>query len=287
MALDRLAAKFGTAVSLLVNRAQSPERREQVSKLVALGLPRPRSDPAGRQNAQRIRDDGFVRLGTPFAPKMIARVRAQLEQRPCFDAWQPDRGHFRIEDAPEDANTFHIAEVESIRETVEMANDPRILSTVSAYFGCRPTIDDILAWWSLPGRAAPRHEQFFHRDRDSIRFLKLFIHLTDVGDDDGPHVFVRQSHRDRVLAGGSLRKSDADVANAVPDANVIRFTGPAGTTFLEDTSGLHKGALPTTGRRLILQVRYSILPSLNAAPARIADVAGFDPYIHPRIAAIA
>ena len=132
MALDRLAAKFGTAVSLLVNRAQSPERREQVSKLVALGLPRPRSDPAGRQTAQRIRDDGFVRLGTPFAPKMIARVRAQLEQRPCFDAWQPDRGHFRIEDAPEDANTFHIAEVESIRETVEMANDPRILSTLSA-----------------------------------------------------------------------------------------------------------------------------------------------------------
>lgn len=285
MVLRRLPGKFRTAVFLTLNSVRDPARRERLSRIVALGIPKPEIDGAGRANAERIRADGFVVLCSPFDQDKLRRVQAELQQRLCFDAWKPERGLFLIEDAPEDANTFHVSGVESIREAVEIANDPQILSAVSAYLGCRPTIDDILAWWSLPGRAAPREEQFFHRDRDSIRFVKLFVYLSDVGEQDGPHIFVRGSHRTKVLSSGPLRKSDAEVAANVEADDITHFTGAFGTLFLEDTSGIHKGTLPTVGKRLILQVRYAMLPSLNAAPSQVADTSGFDPYVNRRIAA--
>ena len=42
--------------------------------------------------------------------------------------------------------------------------------------------------------------------------------------------------------------------------SVRRIEGPRGTSFFADTYGIHRGAVPTTGARLILQLQYSLLP---------------------------
>ena len=31
----------------------------------------------------------------------------------------------------------------------------------------------------------PRHAENFHRDVDDLKFIKLFVYLTDVGDENG------------------------------------------------------------------------------------------------------
>mgnify|MGYP003348179796 CR=1 FL=1 len=42
----------------------------------------------------------------------------------------------------------------------------------------------------------------------------------------------------------------------------ITLTGAAGTRFLVDTGGVHKGRLPETGDRLIVQVLYGVSSNL-------------------------
>jgi hypothetical protein len=39
-----------------------------------------------------------------------------------------------------------------------------------------------------------------------------------------------------------------------------RLTGPAGSAFLVNTYGLHKGEVPRTGNRMLFQVLYTLLP---------------------------
>ena len=37
--------------------------------------------------------------------------------------------------------------------------------------------------------------QFFHWDNDFSKFLKLYIYLTDVDEDSGPHIYIPKSHK--------------------------------------------------------------------------------------------
>lgn len=279
--------KARSARHLFLLRVRPPAQRRHLARLFALTRPRglARSDQA-RSQAQRIREDGFVLLGKPFDEAKLRRIRDALAERECIDGWRPELGTFRLHDAPADSNNVHIVEPEAIPEVVEIANDPNVLAIISDYLGCRPTIDDVVAWWSLPGRPAPIEEQFFHRDNDSIRFLKLFIYLSDVDEDSGPHVFVRGSHRTNHLLQLGRRYSDEEVEKAGIADQVVRFTGPFGTALLEDTYGLHKGALPKDKLRLMLQVRYTMIPSIFAQKgAKKADVRGFDRYTNRLIAA--
>lgn len=40
----------------------------------------------------------------------------------------------------------------------------------------------------------------------------------------------------------------------------MTLTGSKGSSFIEDTYGIHKGQLPLEGKRLLLQIQYSYLP---------------------------
>lgn len=232
-----------------------------------------------------LQRDGFVMLDGLIPTDLLRTVRSRLEEHACFDGWRPEKGTFAVADAPADSNNVHIQDVELIPEVIAIANHPIVLGMVGRYLGCQPTIDDILAWWSLPGRPVPREEQLFHRDQDSIRFLKLFIYLSDVGESDGPHVFVRGSHQSNVLLDPGKRFSDEEVVAATNGDDTHRFVGNFGTTFLEDTFGLHKGSMPELGTRLILQVRYTMLPSVFARPGeKKGRVEGYDAYVNRLIA---
>lgn len=285
--LSTMSRKVRTARHLALLRIRPPAARRQASRFIAKTLPRPiAAGPEALARAADLDRDGFVMLSGLFEQDKLVRLRRALETHKVTDGWRPHLGTFDLADAPAESNNVHIKDVESIPEAVEIANDPRLLEIVSAYLGCKPTVDDVIAWWSLPGRTNPFEEQFYHRDQDSIRFLKFFLHLTDVGDEDGPHVFVRGSHRSNTLLASGKRFSDEQVAAAVAKEDVVRFTGPVGTCFLEDTYGIHKGEKPGEGMRLMFQVRYTMLPSMFATPGKKKGrVEAYDPYVNRLIAA--
>jgi hypothetical protein len=88
--------------------------------------------------------------------------------------------------------------------------------------------------------------------------VKLFVYLTDVGPGNGPHVYVRGSHRDRPLALRADRRftDDEVLAHYPPEAHVS-VEAPAGTVFMADTLGLHRGTPPIDGNRLVFQLEYA------------------------------
>jgi hypothetical protein len=159
-----------------------------------------------------------------------------------------------------------------------IGTDPEILSLVSQYLGAPPTILTYAAWWSFAGYGKPQGSQFFHVDRDDYKFCKLFVYLTDVDMTGGPHSYMDGTQDFDALARlraqwpgggdafedwffGSLRKSDREIVSVFQQMPTT-FTGKAGTCFLVDTSGIHKGLLPETSDRLIVQLSYGVTPML-------------------------
>ena len=151
----------------------------------------------------------------------------------------------------------------------KIASDPQFLSLARSYLGCEPVLDLVAMWWSLAIGASEeeksRAAQLYHFDIDRLSFIKLFVYLTDVTEENGPHCYVSGSHRgfrgDTFLKDG--RFSDAEVKSAYP-VEEVKICGPKGTVFMADTKGLHKGMPLAAGERLIFQIEFS--NSLFGAP---------------------
>jgi ectoine hydroxylase-related dioxygenase (phytanoyl-CoA dioxygenase family) len=134
------------------------------------------------------------------------------------------------------------------------------LTVVKAYLG-EPILRNINAWHSvvptsssLDGNLAAA--QLLHHDNDKpLGWVKVFIYLTDVWQDNGPHAYVPSSHKhvpDVLRRDG--RYTDAEVIEHYPEIRTI--TGECGTIIIGDTQCLHKGTEPLTGQRSILQLEF-------------------------------
>ena len=47
--------------------------------------------------------------------------------------------------------------------------------------------------------------QFFHWDNDFSKFLKLYIYLTDVDEDSGPHIYIPKTHKKKKIRKQSTK----------------------------------------------------------------------------------
>lgn len=228
--------------------------------------------------------DGLARFGKVVDSDWIARARAYLESRPVH------HGGARGSLAEARQAGWHFGDYDqddlwSYTPFVVLANHPLIIQVVRDYFGVLPTLQFMASFWSFHGHDAPKGAQFYHDDYHGCGFVKFFVYLTDVDGDNGPHVFVRTSHRltnwderlraleaqgdpllpcllesfrKRFRMRGRHHPSDAEVTALFGEENIVPITGAAGSGFLEDTAGLHKGALPIRTDRLVLQFVYTV-----------------------------
>jgi len=97
--------------------------------------------------------------------------------------------------------------------------------------------------------------QYFHWDNDFTKFLKLYIYLSDVDENSGPHIYVPGTHKNKLFKHQLQRPySDRDVYNSYP---IIKpFLGDIGSSFFVDSYGLHKANVPKTKNRIMLNVHY-------------------------------
>ena len=142
--------------------------------------------------------------------------------------------------------------------------DWSLLTVAQDYLRASPIFDIVTMWWhtAYSDRPDARAAQFFHFDLDRPRWLKFFFYLTDVGPENGPHCFIKGSHRtggiaDELLARGYARLGDDDVAKHYAPDEHVKFVGRKGTIIAEDTRGLHKGQHVVRGDRLIFQLELT------------------------------
>ncbi len=148
-------------------------------------------------------------------------------------------------------------------EMYRIAGDPILLAMVQEYMGLPPIFNTPVAFLNSARKVKSARElsntaQLYHHDLHRLQFVKLFIYLTDVDMDSGPHTLIPGTHRTRpdgLWADG--RHTDEAVDKAGILDNEVNITGPAGTVFLVDTSALHKGANPASNHRLMAQIQYT------------------------------
>ena len=139
--------------------------------------------------------------------------------------------------------------------------DPKVIEVFRRYFGSEPILQSTIIWWSFPihseGASMGISEWGFHYDVDDYKFGKLFIYLTDVDIDCGPHVLVEGTHKTKnIYEKLNRRMSDEEVENRYP-GRIRIMTGKKGSGFFSDTFNVHKGIEPKK-RRCIFQIVYSI-----------------------------
>jgi hypothetical protein len=156
------------------------------------------------------------------------------------------------------------ADVVNQPDVQDLMADPSLLALAQSYLGSNPIADVTSMWWHTGFSSQPDEEaaQFFHFDMDRIKWLKIFIYLTDVGPESGAHCFVEGSHRTHaippvLLSKGYSRLTDDEVRRHFDPARIIEMHAPRGTIIVEDTRGLHKGREVLSGDRLMLQLQFS------------------------------
>lgn len=129
--------------------------------------------------------------------------------------------------------------------------DPYLLDIVTNYMGIVPRLSEAYVRRNFP---APHRtmNHYWHRDLNTpLHLLKIFFFLSDCGPDNGPHEFIRGSHRALDVLNGKRYFTDAEVDGVYPPGSATREVSlvKAGTVVIEDTRGLHRAQLPRAGFR--------------------------------------
>jgi hypothetical protein len=229
--------------------------------------------------ADHLKKAGYLELG-----KLLARDQCDDIQRYLVDKYMVDaRGtgnKFRIHHVPQGVKIgdYPLDTIVNCPHVLDIANHPEIIRIVTNYLGFKPTIVSLGLRWSFPTETSSDTVQRFHRDSEPAS-AKLLIYLTDVDHLSGPHAYVEGTHHERM----PLRMrpySDDDIARRYGTGVVIK--GLAGTGFVIDTKGIHKGVPPSQRPRLLLGIQYSLLPCFlyEYSPVACKRADEFDPYIN-------
>lgn len=214
--------------------------------------------------AQALSSDGYVVLKGLLSAELCDRLLAfGLAARMRLRGSAGERRYDRA--APEGVRyDLEPEEVINRPEVQRLLADGLLLRIAQLYLEATPIADVTSMWWHTAFSKVPDSDaaQFYHFDLDRPRWLKVFCYLTDVGPENGPHCFVRGSHRDggipwRLRSKGYVRLGDEEVDAAFDSNRLVRFVAPCGTVILEDTRGLHKGLHVLSGDRLMLQLQFS------------------------------
>jgi hypothetical protein len=277
-------------------RELNPETRTVIAQLLADAVsstcPRTPLTPEAREIAGSLGAIGYAKLGRLLTSDAAARVRAYFEKLPCYNKHVDSHiGGDGIGRNPlGEANSFEfgcyrLPEILSAPHLFDLFLRSDVLDAVEAFLGAWPMLFSTNVYWSFPHQRPPSYGQDFHRDKSHPRFCVLFVYLTDT-DEDGAHQYIRCSHRIEALQN-ELRGKRQDLKakdffdlpkdgygqGALYQTHLAELietiTGPAGTGFLSDPYGLHRGVPPSKTTRLMAWARYSVFPvppKLQTAP---------------------
>ena len=205
--------------------------------------------------------NGYTELGLITNTDLVDEMIADVKALDLYDPFNKEMYFFKLDNIPKDTHVamYSRSDLAQNETILKIANDPSVLRVVQDFLGTVPTISNINMWLSTRNHSQAKDAQCFHRDVDDIKFCKLFVYLTDVGPNDGPHTFVKGSTSSDKLTYIRRYTDDEIIKNFGKD-NIINFIRPKYSVFIVNSYGFHKGTLPIDNDRLLLQVQYSINP---------------------------
>ena len=219
-----------------------------------------RQDAVVSSLAAALESDGVVVLPPLFAEHQVREMRRAFEARLGGVRWNNVDGYER------ERLRLVVQDVLTVEQGfVDLAVHPLVTKIVSRYVGADFTLTEAKGWKSLPTK---RDFQGWHGDQwydekgvaGVAKEVKLAMYLTDVRS--GAFNYIKGSHQKQ-----HPRLVPNDEVEDIPKSRIMEIEGRAGTSFLFDSSGIHKQGVPVLQPRLAVFYNYHdpIVPLLKEA----------------------
>jgi hypothetical protein len=240
--------------------------------------------------SKALREQGYyVIAATPQTRRFAAEMLEAMPAMPAQREVDKKDGLFAdllSEDVDRAFRYFMHEDALPVAPAVKLLDDLGVLRAIGDELG-HPILRSVHAWYSVrPSRVAQGDIEGttykYHADNDNpTGWIKVFIYLNDVSEENGPHVFVPRSHGERPAElARDGRLSDDEVERHYGPG--VKLPGPAGTIIVENTQGLHKAAEVRSGIRAMFQLECvnclfgSIMERHTRADKVLADLAQYD-----------
>lgn len=160
------------------------------------------------------------------------------------------------EDSQFDDVWFLSSDLANLPNFVEFVSE-RDWEVVKDYLGEKAFLKRAHVYHSLPTTNAGLHQYGWHYDIDDHKFLKLFVYLSDVDENCGPHQIFDSSLPSRWFRICNRRVSHEKLVDRYGAGAIRTMLGPQGTAFFEDTFLYHRGTNPLR-KRCILQYEFGV-----------------------------
>jgi hypothetical protein len=212
-----------------------------------------------------LNEDGYVRFENripqsicnklyDYALKNGSKVPPKYDSKIIYDPLNPIAEIYR----------FDMADLVNNKDIQALMMDEALLNIARNYLQSEPIFDFPAMWWSstFSKEASSEAAQLYHFDMDRLKWLKIFIYLNDVDLDNGPHSYIRGSHKVgakpmSLLKKGYIRIEDKELEPFYRKEDFITLIGQQGEIFAGDTKCWHKGNPLKKGHRLVLEFQYT------------------------------
>jgi len=153
----------------------------------------------------------------------------------------------------------------NVSEVLDIAFSDHLVQFASEYFRCMPALGTFNLRRSYINNLAPKGTQFFHVDRNSIKFFKFFVYLNDVDCvEDGPLTLVKKSGEKRPINHSyQHRWSEEQMKEIYGNDSLMYLTAKKGDLIAATTSFYHRGTKPLSKQRTMLTLNYGVHQELE------------------------
>jgi len=193
--------------------------------------------------ASKLDIEGVVVMPQLLLGPSLRAMQAAFDARLQFVRWNNFDGYQKTEPYR------HMVEDVLLLEQgfVDLVLHPLVKGVLNRYLGNEYELTEAKGWKSLPTK---RDFHGWHGDAwydqtlttEIPREVKLAIYLSDVRS--GGFNYIKGSHRKQ-----HPRPVKNNEVNEVPQSEIAELSGPAGTAFLFDTSGIHRQSVPMLEER--------------------------------------
>jgi hypothetical protein len=233
------------------------------------------------EKLSEIKENGFVRIKNASSTINASEIRREFENKEgtAFHVWDDEKEKILAKNAtgyPQCA--FSPSDVLSNESLRNLFLSEEVLDLVEGYLGAPGRLFHVNAMCSFPSEKHG-NAQTFHRDNSHPIFCVLFVYLSDVNADSGAHQYFKHTH-DRSKFEEHYPELNSDDFFDLPkdsygfdkllESSLARsketITGDAGTCFLSDPRGLHRGLPPKNQNRWLAWARYALIPDVDLIP---------------------
>lgn len=211
-----------------------------------------------------LRRDGYYVFPQRIPEATLDAICSAMDTSPALIFPRPGGSpSYGFYDSRWPRGAYYYRQLHRLPVVQQLMVDENFAALATDYFGCDPILHTMQQWISpAMGKVLSGAGQLYHFDVSNLKWMNVFIYLTDVTPDTGPHCLIRGSHRVTDIPSaplrwkGVVRLSDAEVDAAYPKDRHVEVCGKRGTVLCVDTRTCHKGMHPLMAERRIMALYY-------------------------------